>query len=111
MFRAERFPGMYHCRQGLSGKESGHDMHMVRHDAPRKEPIAFLIKVTQGIGHFFCDGGILQVTSACATVEEAFNQWSREALDPRAFVGAEVTPKTDRSLDDGLPLGFNAIKN
>ena len=102
---------MYHCRQCLSGKEPGHDMHMIRHDAPRKEPIAFLIKVTQGIGHFFRDGGILQVTSACATVEEALNHWSREARDSRAFVGAEVTPKTDGSLDDDQPLGFDALKN
>jgi hypothetical protein len=102
---------MYHCREGLSGKEPGHDMHMVRHDAPRKEPIAFLIKVTQGIGHFVCDGEILQVTSTRAAVEEAFNHWSREALDSRAFIVAEVTPKTDGSLDDGLPLGFDAIKN
>ena len=102
---------MYHCCQRLSGKEPGHDMHMIRHDAPRKESIAFLIKVTQGIGHFFCDGGILQVTSACASVEEALNHWSREARDSRAFVGTEVTPKTDGSLDDGLPLGFDALEN
>src|SRR5713226_7256221 len=102
---------MYHCRQCLSGEEPGYDMHMIRHDAPRKEPIAFLIKVTQDIGHFFCDGGILQVTSACATVEEALNNRSREARDSRAFVGAEVTPKTDGSLDDGLPLGFDALEN
>jgi hypothetical protein len=86
-------------------------MHMIRHDAPRKEPIAFLIKVTQGIGQFFCAGGILQVTSACATVEEALNYWSREARDFRAFVGAEVTPKTDGSLDVSLPLGFDALEN
>ena len=86
-------------------------MHMIRRDAPGKEPIAFLIKVTQGIGQFFCDGGILQVTSACATVEEALNRWSREARDFRAFVGAEATPKTDGSLDDGLPLGFDALEN
>jgi len=102
---------MYHCRQCLSGKEPGHDMHMIRHDAPRKEPIAFLIKVTQGIGHLFCDGGILQVTSACATVEEALNYGSGEARDSFTFVDAEVTPKTDGSLDDGLPLGFDALKN
>src|SRR5260370_20560641 len=102
---------MYRSRPCWSGKELGHEMHMIRHDAPRKEPIAFLIKVTQGIGHFFCDGGILQVTSACATVEEAINHWSREARDSRAFVTAEVTPKTDGSLDDGLPLGFDALKN
>jgi hypothetical protein len=102
---------MYRCRQYLSGKEPGHDMPMIRHDAPRKEPIAFLIKVTQGIGQFFCDGGILQVTSACAIVEEALNHWSREASDFRAFVGAEVTPKTDGRLDDGLPLGFDALKD
>jgi hypothetical protein len=76
---------MYHYRQYLSGKEPGRDMHMIRHDAPRKEPIAFLIKVTQGIGQFFCDGGILQVASA--TVEEALNHWSREARDFRFPVG------------------------
>jgi hypothetical protein len=102
---------MYRCRQYLSGKEPGHDMPMIRHDAPRKEPIAFLIKVAQGIGQFFWDGGILQVTSACATVEEALNHWSREARDFRAFVGAEVTPKTDGRLDDGLPLGFDALED
>src|ERR1039458_1336380 len=86
-------------------------MHMVWHDAPRKEPIAFLIEVAQGVGHFFCDGGVLQVTSARATVEEAFNHWGRETRDSRAFIGAEVAPKTDSSLDDGLALGFDAIKN
>ena len=102
---------MYYCRQGLSGKEPGHDMHVVRHDTPRKELMAFPIKVTQGISHFFCDDGILQVTSARAAVEEAFNHWSGEALDSRALIGAEVTPKTHGSLDDGLPLGFDAIKN
>jgi hypothetical protein len=31
--------------------------------------------------------------------------------DSRALVGAEVAPKTDGSLDDGLPLGFDALKN
>ena len=50
-------------------------------------------------------------TSACATVEEALNHWSREAHDSRAFVGAEVAPKTDGSLDDGPPLGFDALEN
>jgi hypothetical protein len=84
---------------------------MIRNDAQRKEPIAFLIRVTQGIGQFFRDGGTLQVTNACATVEEALNHWSREARVFRALVGAEVTPKTDGSLDDGLPLGFDALEN
>jgi hypothetical protein len=102
---------MYYCRQGLSGKEPGRDVHMVRHDAPCKEPIALLIKVPQGVGHFVGDGGVLQVTSARAAVEEALNRWSREALDSRAFIGAEVTSKTDGSLDDRLSLGFDAIKN
>jgi hypothetical protein len=51
------------------------------------------------------------VTSARATVEETFDHGSREALDSRAFIGAEVTPKTDGGLDDRLPLGFDAIKN
>ena len=86
-------------------------MHMVWHDAPRKEPIAFLIEVTQGVGHFFCDSGVLQMTSARTAVEEAFNHWGRETRDSRAFIGAEVAPKTDSSLDDGLALGFDAIKN
>src|SRR5450759_4150042 len=97
--------------RSVSREESSHDVHMVGHDAPRKEPIALLIKVSQGVGYFFCDGGILQVTRARATVEEAFNHWSREALDSRAFIGAEGTPKTAGSLDDRLPLGFDAIKN
>jgi hypothetical protein len=34
-----------------------------------------------------------------------------EARDSRRLVGAEVAPKTDGSLDDGLPLGFDALKN
>ena len=51
------------------------------------------------------------MTSAHTAVEEVFNHWGREARDSRAFIGAEVAPKTDSSLDDGLALGFDAIKN
>ena len=43
------------------GKAWEHNMDMVRHDTPRKQPIAFLVEMAQSVSNVF----LRQLDSAC----------------------------------------------
>jgi len=108
---AEGLPGMHHGRKNLAWEESSDDVHMVRHNAPGKEPIAFLVKMTKSTRDFFGDGRLPKMTSASAAIEKPFDDGSRKTLDSPAFVGAEFPVELTGGRDDGLTLGFDAIED
>ncbi len=80
---------MNHSRQILSRKQSNNYVDMIRHNAPREQPVPFPVKVTQGVCQILCNNWILQVTGACAIVQKLFNNRRRESLDFSPLVAAQ----------------------
>ena len=71
----------------MTGKEPNDPVHVIRHHAPREEPVTLVVEMAQRVRDFFRDGGILQVARARAVVEILFNHWSGKGLNLFSFVG------------------------
>ena len=86
-------------------------MDMVRHDAPREQPVAFLIKVTQSVRQFFSDHWIPEVASAVIVVKKLLDNRRRKLLYFPSLVGAQGPVKLVGSVYDCLAFGFNALQD
>ena len=98
-------------RQVLARKKPNHDVDMIGHDAPRQEPVALFVKMTQGVCQFFSDRRISQAAGACAVVEELLDDRRRELLDFSALVGAQGAVQLICGCDDGTAFGLDAVQN
>src|SRR5450631_4921520 len=107
----ERFPRVDYFCEPLTGKEPDDYVHVIRHDAPSKKPVALVVEVPQRGCYFVGDGGIPQVTSASATVEIFFDDRRREDLNLPALVRAEGAMELICGFDDGFTLRLDLIEN
>jgi len=108
---AERLPGMDHRSQGLARKQANNDVNMIRHDAPRKQTVAAVVKVTQCTCYVFSDDWIPQVAGTCAAVKKLLDNRCREMLDFPPLVGTQSAAELISSGDDGVALGLDALQD
>jgi hypothetical protein len=71
-FRGERLPRMNDVAQSISFELFGHCVHVIRHDCPSKQPIAFTVEMAQRILDNRSDRGSFQNTGATTAIYEAF---------------------------------------
>ena len=68
-----------------------HDrMNMIRHHAPRVQPIAFSVKMTKRVRDKFGDPGLREPARAVTSIEVAFDSLAEEFTEARFNVGRQV---------------------
>jgi hypothetical protein len=72
----------------MTGKQADDNVHVIWHDVPGEKTVTLVVEVAERGRYLVSDGGVIQVTGACAMVQIFFDNRRREALNLPTLVGA-----------------------
>ena len=79
--RSEQLPAPNHTRQLLSWEQTEDHMHMIRHHAPRYQPISLTVPIVQGVRDQIANLGIAEETCAVSAIEASLDSLGAKLRD------------------------------